>query len=716
MPVPCRSKCIGNLARNDGSEREMDDSSMDICDSLSSTSHLDNLRSMSRGKLLKPSSERHRKAGNNEIRNLNSNSIMKHGVSHDSIDLLSTRYVHRPAQRRQTLAAIPKRHDPTEKEDEANMDMSFGKGSLLPRAGDPVHSPQIVGGLQYKTNSNCRKPHKPRNSIDNADVSGYRPPKKLVLEAMQEDEREGQAERIKVFVRLRPMSSKEKDTGARCCVREENRREIYLTEMASESDYLRLKRLKGRYFVFDGAFPGDASQEEIYRCSTAQLVEGVLEGRNSSVFCYGATGAGKTFTMLGTVRDPGVMVLAIKDLFTKLNQRSREQKHAVCLSYLEVYNETVRDLLSPGRALVIREDVKQGIVVAGLTQYKVFSEDEVMELLQQGNQNRTTEPTRLNETSSRSHAILQVIVEYSTYVDTCLVTRIGKLSLIDLAGSERAIATDHRTLRSFEGANINRSLLALSSCISALVEGKKHIPFRNSKLTQLLKDSLGGACQTAMIANISPSNLSFGETQNTLYWADRAKEIRTKVCVANEELQVPRSNSEHLEFLLELQKENQQLRMQVAQLQQKVLNLENKALACPTPAAVYQNGSLEAVARSPSATPIEKPVQKENITVVSDTQVQVRCESSLLRTPLTISSIKRKIMMRSPLPPSQNLSLGFHSASRDHFCRKRTFWDITNTNSPYAKSTCRNTRSNTRPETPSMLLQPGFLRGRPSFN
>lgn len=110
-----------------------------------------------------------------------------------------------------------------------------------------------------------------------------------------------------------------------------------------------------------------------------------------------------------------------------------------------------------------------------------------------------------------------------------VVNRVGKLSLIDLAGSERALATDQRTLRSLEGANINRSLLALSSCINALVEGKKHIPFRNSKLTQLLKDSLGGACNTVMIANISPSNLSFGETQNTLHWADRAKEIRTKV-------------------------------------------------------------------------------------------------------------------------------------------------------------------------------------------
>lgn len=182
---------------------------------------------------------------------------------------------------------------------------------------------------------------------------------------------------------------------------------------------------------------------------------------------------------------------------------------------------------------------------------------QVMALLQQGNQNRTTEPTRANETSSRSHAILQVTIELwllnetssvsfylsnllSFYIQVVIeyrvrdasmnvVNRIGKLSLIDLAGSERALATDQRTVRSLEGANINRSLLALSSCINALVEGKKHIPYRNSKLTQLLKDSLGGACNTVMIANISPCNLSFGETQNTLHWADRAKEIRTKV-------------------------------------------------------------------------------------------------------------------------------------------------------------------------------------------
>ncbi|KAK1326554.1 Kinesin-like protein FLA10 [Acorus calamus] len=329
------------------------------------------------------------------------------------------------------------------------------------------------------------------------------------LEAVSENPSSG-GSRILVFVRLRPTAKKEEEAGSRCCVKIMNKRDVYLTEFGSENDYLRLKRLRGRHFTFDASLPDTTTQQEVYNTTTSELLEAVLQGRNGSVFCYGATGAGKTYTMLGTIDNPGVMVLAIKDLFSKIRQRSCDGDHTVHLSYLEVYNETVRDLLSPGRPLVLRED-KQGIVASGLTQYRAYSTDEVMALLQQGNQNRTTEPTRANETSSRSHAILQVIAEYHAREGTNIVTRVGKLSLIDLAGSERSLATDQRTLRSIEGANINRSLLALSSCINALVEGKKHIPYRNSKLTQLLKDSLGGACNTVMIANISPSHLQFAQ-------------------------------------------------------------------------------------------------------------------------------------------------------------------------------------------------------------
>ncbi|XP_008244056.1 PREDICTED: kinesin-like protein KIF19 isoform X2 [Prunus mume] len=413
---------------------------------------------------------------------------------------------------------------------------------------------------------------------------------KNVLESETTSASEKHTSRILVFVRLRPMAKKEKEVGSRCCVRIVNRRDVYLTEFANENDYLRLKRLRGRHFTFDASFPDTTSQQEVYSTTTAELVEAVLQGRNGSVFCYGATGAGKTYTMLGTLENPGVMVLAIKDLFTKIRKRSCDGNHVVHLSYLEVYNESVRDLLSPGRPLVLRED-KQGIVAAGLTQYRAYSTDEVMALLQQGNQNRTTEPTRANETSSRSHAILQVVIEYRVKdASMNVVNRIGKLSLIDLAGSERALATDQRTVRSLEGANINRSLLALSSCINALVEGKKHIPYRNSKLTQLLKDSLGGACNTVMIANISPCNLSFGETQNTLHWADRAKEIRTKACDVNEEvLQVPESDTDQAKLLLELQKENRELRVQLAHQQQKLLVIQAQSLAAnasPTPSSV----------------------------------------------------------------------------------------------------------------------------------
>ncbi|XP_031491492.1 kinesin-like protein KIN-8A isoform X2 [Nymphaea colorata] len=417
--------------------------------------------------------------------------------------------------------------------------------------------------------------------------------------------------RILVFVRLRPMSKKEKEAGSHCSVKIPNKRDVYLTEHASENDYLRLKRLRGRHFTFDASFPDSTTQQEVYTTTTADLVEGVLQGRNGSVFCYGATGAGKTYTMLGTLENPGVMVLAIKDLFSKIRQRSFDGNHVVHLSYLEVYNETVRDLLSPGRPLVLRED-KQGIVASGLTQYRAYSTDEVMALLQQGNQNRTTEPTRVNETSSRSHAILQVVAEYRVK-DACnkVVNRVGKLSLIDLAGSERALATDQRTVRSIEGANINRSLLALSSCINALVEGKKHIPYRNSKLTQLLKDSLGGYCNTVMIANISPSSLCFGETQNTLHWADRAKEIRTKACEFGDEgLDLGNSEfgSDQAKLLLEVQKENRELRTQLARCQQKLLTAQAQSLAANAAASPAPSAGTAA---SPLLSPAGSVTKKE---------------------------------------------------------------------------------------------------------
>ncbi|CAM6046476.1 unnamed protein product [Sphagnum compactum] len=589
------------------------------------------------------------------------------------------------------------------------------------------------------------------------------------LETVREDAAGGGVgTRIMVYVRLRPMSKKEKESGSRSCVRVVNKRDVYLTEFALETDYLRLKRLRGRHFAFDAAFPDNTAQQEVYNISTAELVEGVLQGKNGSVFCYGATGAGKTHTMLGTVQNPGVMVLALKDLFAKIKKHSRDGDHVVRLSYLEVYNESVRDLLSPGRPLVLREDSKQGIVAAGLTQYQAYTADEVMTLLQRGNLNRTTEPTRINETSSRSHAILQAIAEYKVPQETGMVVRAGKLSLIDLAGSERALATDQRTLRSVEGASINRSLLALSSCINALCEGKKHIPFRNSKLTQLLKDSLGGSCRTAMIANISPSNFSFGETQNTLHWADRAKEIRTKVCETQEELSVPDSMEDKTKLLHQMQKENQELRIQLARLQHKFVTAQQTAAASPS---VITLGSD----RTPgSSAPLANPTMKtpglhsslseqefpERVTAertIRDLQRTIQLlemeaerakqDSQSREEKLSASmaalekahilelkhkdELIRKLYQRSsPLSASRktvpgcspsistNSTSGAASPAKvvpgcNNSTRKRSFWDITNMNSPPAAPVTRASRrlsTATANYAPSLLLQPGFSR------
>ncbi|KAJ4768680.1 Kinesin-like protein [Rhynchospora pubera] len=573
----------------------------------------------------------------------------------------------------------------------------------------------------------------------------------------------GKAEegRIFVFVRLRPMSKKEKDAGSRSCVRIVNRKEVYLTEFASENDYLRLKRVQGRHFCFDAAFPDSTDQEEVYATTTSELVERVLQGQNGTVFCYGATGAGKTYTMLGTTENPGVMVLAIKDLFAKIRQRSLDGAHSVSLSYLEVYNETVRDLLSPGRPLVLRED-KQGTVAAGLTQYRAFSTDEVMRLLQQGNQNRTTEPTRVNETSSRSHAILQVVAEYKVEdpATKSIITRVGKLSLIDLAGSERALATDQRTLRSIEGANINRSLLALSSCINALVEGKKHIPYRNSKLTQLLKDSLGGACNTVMIANVSPSSISFGETQNTLHWADRAKEIKTKPSNLNgDPFKVPETETDQSKLVLQLQKENSELRQQLMQCQQRLLATQAQSLACnststpaPSPILSSQCASAQKTKRNillsgtcfTTPDTKRKPLGDENPQLVKELKKKVKdleaelekqrkehlmqlkhkdefirgliakkgvsekCMGGGERRVLTRASLRKKVEevgeLKSPVRSHR-----FVSPIQQQANKKRSFWDIANGNSPSILAiNGRKTRSHVTaevPSAPSMLLQ-----------
>lgn len=376
-----------------------------------------------------------------------------------------------------------------------------------------------------------------------------------------------------VVVRVRPINEQERRTS-KDVTRVLDEKVIIIRDPASDSkDILRQNRAQDRRYAFDHSFGPAASQEYVYNHTTRFVVEGVLNGFNATVFAYGATGAGKTFTMLGNMDQPGLMVLTLTDLFRKIQEwtRTRRLQFKVMLTYIEVYNELIRDLLTPDSdVLDLREDPIKGPTVAGVTELVCTSTEDVMVLLRRGNKQRTQEPTAANKESSRSHAVLQISVEQTVRacVRVCLcqcrpaccstasvrhsMTRnlttvapppsllqelngeskkVGKLSMVDLAGSERAAKTTNSGIRLKEGANINRSLLALGNCINALTSGGKgsYVPYRDSKLTRMLKDSLGGNCRTVMIANVSPAASCFDETLNTLKYANRAKKIKTNV-------------------------------------------------------------------------------------------------------------------------------------------------------------------------------------------
>ena len=229
------------------------------------------------------------------------------------------------------------------------------------------------------------------------------------------------------------------------------------------------------------------------------------------------------------------MVLILQDLF-KTIQEHTEKNITLKMSYVEIYNEVIRDLLLANckdTYLDLRDDPDKGVCIAGVTEYIVREPREVMNMLTTGNRRRSTEATKANAESSRSHAICQIMLVTKDKIKNTEEEQLcGKLSLIDLAGSERGTVTENRGIRLREGAKINTSLLALANCINALGDKTKKgsfVPFRDSKLTRMLKDSLGGNCKTVMIATISPASKQYEETINTLKYANRAKNIKMRV-------------------------------------------------------------------------------------------------------------------------------------------------------------------------------------------
>nr|XP_060622067.1 kinesin-like protein KIF18A [Anolis sagrei ordinatus]XP_060622076.1 kinesin-like protein KIF18A [Anolis sagrei ordinatus] len=377
---------------------------------------------------------------------------------------------------------------------------------------------------------------------------------------------------VKVVVRVRPESQKERDGNFTKVIQVVDKHMLVFDPKVEEVSFfhgkkrlyrdLNKKQNKDMKFMFDAVFGEDASQLEVFEETTKTVLDGFLNGYNCTVLAYGATGAGKTHTMLGSPKDPGVMYQTMVELYASI-ERMKEEKHcAIAVSYLEVYNEQIHDLLVNSGALAVREDPQKGVQVHGLTLHQPKSAEEILQMLDYGNKNRTQHPTDVNASSSRSHAVFQIYLRQQDKAASINQNvRIAKMCLIDLAGSERASASKAKGARFREGANINRSLLALGNVINALADPKskrQHIPYRNSKLTRLLKDSLGGNCRTIIIAAVSPSSLFYDDTYNTLKYASRAKEIKSSL--KSNVVSLDSHISQYVKICEELKKENEMLK------------------------------------------------------------------------------------------------------------------------------------------------------------
>uniref|UniRef100_A0A8C3TXQ4 Kinesin family member 13B n=1 Tax=Catharus ustulatus TaxID=91951 RepID=A0A8C3TXQ4_CATUS len=302
---------------------------------------------------------------------------------------------------------------------------------------------------------------------------------------------------------------------------------------------------KGDVFAYDHCFwsmdesvkEKYAGQDVVFKCLGENILQNAFDGYNACIFAYGQTGSGKSYTMMGTADQPGLIPRLCSGLFERAQkEENEEQSFKVEVSYMEIYNEKVRDLLDPKgsrQSLKVREHSVYGPYVDGLSKLAVASYKDIESLMSEGNKSRTVAATNMNEESSRSHAVFKIILTHTLY-DVQSGTsgeKVGKLSLVDLAGSERATKTGAAGDRLKEGSNINKSLTTLGLVISALADqaaGKnknKFVPYRDSVLTWLLKDSLGGNSKTAMVATVSPAADNYDETLSTLRYADRAKNI-----------------------------------------------------------------------------------------------------------------------------------------------------------------------------------------------
>ncbi|XP_044136763.1 kinesin-like protein KIF3A isoform X6 [Bufo gargarizans] len=337
------------------------------------------------------------------------------------------------------------------------------------------------------------------------------------------------SDNVKVVVRCRPLNEREKVMGSKMAVRvDEIRGTIAVHKVDSMNE-------PPKTFTFDTVFGTDSNQLDVYNLTARPIVDSVLEGYNGTIFAYGQTGTGKTFTMEGVRAVPelrGIIPNSFAHIFGHIAKAEGDTRFLVRVSYLEIYNEEVRDLLGKDQTqrLEVKERPDVGVYIKDLSGYVVNNADDMDRIMTLGHKNRSVGATNMNEHSSRSHAIFTITIECSEKgADGNIHVRMGKLHLVDLAGSERQGKTGATGQRLKEATKINLSLSTLGNVISALVDGKStHVPYRNSKLTRLLQDSLGGNSKTMMCANIGPADYNYDETISTLRYANRAKNIKNK--------------------------------------------------------------------------------------------------------------------------------------------------------------------------------------------
>mmetsp|Transcript_30689 Transcript_30689/g.60242 ORF Transcript_30689/g.60242 Transcript_30689/m.60242 type:complete len:726 (-) Transcript_30689:291-2468(-) len=367
------------------------------------------------------------------------------------------------------------------------------------------------------------------------------PPTILPLERRVNEDVDPHEESIKVCCRFRPQNQMERDNSGRICF-------DVLGDASPTINTVYVPQSDLTY-VFDRVFRWDAGQKEVYDYAAKPIINAVLRGFNGTVFAYGQTSSGKTYTMEGPdIEDKhyqGVIPRMVWSIFDGIYHADESIEFLVKVSIVEIYNERIRDLLNPKKDnLKVHEDKTRGVSIGEVTESYVGCEQEIFDAMRAGHYNRSMAVTNMNEHSSRSHLVFMLTIEQKNLHDRSV--KVGKLHLVDLAGSEKVCKTGASGERLDEAKNINRSLSALGNVINALTDKKyTHVPYRDSKLTRVLQESLGGNAKTSLIITCSPSNFNEQETISTLRFGQRAKMIKNVVKVNHER------SAEELKLLLE---------------------------------------------------------------------------------------------------------------------------------------------------------------------